>query len=172
MDYLAMPEFWLAIPDLEGFYEASSHGRIRSLPRATTRGKILKPTPRDKDGRLKVSISVNGETAYCDVGVLVARVFIGPRPAGEQVCHGPAGLADNSPGNLYYGTPKRNMQDRKRDGTHPAGEKNGRAKMTWAIADEVRQRYGTGESQRALAQEFDVTPGAIAHIIHNRNWVR
>jgi hypothetical protein len=119
-----------------------------------------------------VSISVQGKTTYYDVAVLVARTWIGPRPPGQQVRHGLAGLADNNPGNLSYGTPKRNMQDRHRDGTWPSGEKNGHAKLTWTIADEVRERYRTGESQRALAREFSVTPGTIAHIIHNRNWVR
>jgi plasmid maintenance system antidote protein VapI len=181
MDYLAMPEQWRAIPGLEGYYDASTHGRIRSVRRMTASGwrggKILKPTGRGStrhpsdSGRLKVSISIQGKVTYYDVAVLVARAFLPPAQPGEQVRHGPAGLADNSPGNLSYGTPKQNHQDRHRDGTWPAGENNGNAKLTWEKIAEIRQRYRDGERQKDLAAEFGVTSSLIGHIIHGRVWV-
>lgn len=175
MNYLAMPEQWRAIPDLEGFYDASTHGRIRSVRRMTSRGwrggTILKPGQL-KDGRLVVSIFVPGRKAVsCKVATLVARTWIGPRPAGQHVCHGPAGLTDNTPGNLYYGTPKRNSQDRKRDGTWMAGEQNGRARLTWELVQQIRTQSATGETQVSLAKTYKVSRGAICHITSGRHWV-
>lgn len=165
-------ERWLPIPSYEGLYEASDFGRIRSLPRATTSGRILHPSPRDKNGRLKVSLSKNGKIKYCDVAVLVAITFIGPHLPGQQVRHGPAGVKDNSVTNLCYGSAKDNQRDRLRDGTWPSGELNTRARLTWKIADECRQRYENGERPTDLSREFGVTCSAISHIIHGRTWIR
>ena len=109
-------------------------------------GKIRVPYPRGKYGRLMILLSVNGKRTNCGVGVLVARIFIGSRPPGD-VPHGPAGQADCSPDNLYYGPPKRNTHDRKRDGTWMTGEQNGRARLTWALVREVRQRYQAGKRE-------------------------
>src|SRR5215831_1125399 len=156
MDYLAMHEIWLAIPDLKGFYEASTHGRIRSTGeqpgRGRPRGNVLTPGPRDKAGHLRVTLSVKGKRISTDVAPLIARTFIGPRPPGEEVCHGPAGISENNPGNLYYGTRKRNSQDRQRDGTWMAGEANGNRKLDWARVGQIRARSQAGESDRDLAQ--------------------
>jgi len=89
-DYLAMPEQWRAIPGLEGYYDASTHGRIRSVPRLRTRGRIRKLTP-DRKGYAMIIISVEGKHTTYKVATLVARTFIGPRPPGQYVLHGPAG---------------------------------------------------------------------------------
>ena len=124
-----MPEQWRAIPGLEGYYDASSHGHIR---RSAT-GRVRKPYPTGPYRRLMVLLSIDGKHVNCYVGALVARTWIGPRPPGHHVCHGPAGQNDCSPDNLYYGTPKRNTHDRKRDGTWMAGEQNGRARLTWEL---------------------------------------
>ena len=35
-------ETWKPIKDYEGLYEVSNYGNVRSLPRATTSGKMLK----------------------------------------------------------------------------------------------------------------------------------
>jgi hypothetical protein len=175
VDYLAMPEQWRVIPDLEGFYDASSHGRIRSLRHWTSRGwrggNILKPSQL-KDGRLVVTICIPGrKEATCKVAALVARAFLGSRPPGQHVCHGPAGLRDNSPGNLYYGTPWRNSHDRKRDGTWMAGEQNGRTTLTRELVEEIRERCLNGETQVSLARNYGVSRGAICHIVSGRTWV-
>jgi len=171
MNYLAMPEQWRDIPGLEGCYQASSHGRIYSLPRHGTLGGIRKPYPSGKYGRLMVLISAGGKRKNCYVGALVARTWIGQRPAGQQVCHGPAGQNDCSPDNLYYGTPKRNQADRWRDGTEPAGEQNGRAKLTWELVGQIRQRALAGESQASLAREFEMGRTTIGMLVRGETWV-
>lgn len=164
-------ERWRAIPGLEGYYDASSYGQIRSLPRHGRQGRIRKPYPSGKYKRLMVFLSVNGKRTNCYVGVLVARTFIGPRPPGKHVCHGRAGQADCSPGNLYYGTPKRNTHDRKRDGTWMTGEQNGRARLTWALAAEILVRCQAGESQVSLARELKVGKTTISDVVRGETWI-
>lgn len=167
-----MPEQWRAIPGLEGYYDASTYGQIRSLPRPGTRGGIRKPYPSGKYQRLMVLISVHGKRTNCYVGILVARTFIGLRPPGKHVCHGPAGQADCSPDNLYYDTPKRNTHDRKRDGTWMTGEQNGRTRLTWDLVSQIRSRHAIGETQASLAREFRVGKSTIGGIIRNETWQR
>lgn len=175
MDYLALPERWEPIPGLEGFYEASTHGNIRSvgesLPRGRPRGNQLTPSPRDKAGHLRVTLSVQGKRISTDVAPLIARTFLGKPKPDEETCHGPAGVSENNPGNLYYGTGKRNSQDRKRDGTWMGGENNGLAKLTWAKVTAIRQRYDDGERMTALAAEYGVTPAAIGNVVRGKTWV-
>lgn len=167
MDYLAMPEQWRVIPRTEGCYEASTHGRIR---RADTQ-RVRKPCPSGPYGRLMVLLSMNGKHVNCYVGELVARTWLGPRPLGQVVRHGPGGQADNNPGNLCYGTYKQNTDDRKRDGTWMTGEQNGRAKLTWPQVTEIRQRYQDGEKQYVLAAEFGTARSVIGGIVRNELWV-
>lgn len=167
MSYLSEPERWRAVPGLEDCYDASTHGRIR---RAETQ-RVRKPTPTGPYKRMMVFLSINGEVQNRYVGELVARTWIGKRPKGHFVCHGPAGQADCSPDNVYYGTPKRNTLDRKRDGTWMTGEQNGRAKLTWALVEEIRERNRHGESQVSLARAFRVGKSTIGGVVCNKTWV-
>lgn len=100
------PEAWKAIPGAEQRYEASSHGRVRSLDRiiptasgrtALVKGRILKPV-----------MSPTGlGTVTCDgrryaVHILIATLFV-ERPAGARyVRHRNGDRSDNSAGNLQW----------------------------------------------------------------------
>jgi hypothetical protein len=167
VSYLSEPEEWRQIPGLEGYYDASTHGRIK---RAST-GRIRKPYPTGPYKRMMVLLSIDGHHQNRYVGELVARTWIGPRPPGQLVRHGPAGQADNNPGNLCYGTYKQNTWDRKRDNTWMTGEQNGRATLTWKQVREIRRRYRDGERQHVLASEFGVVRSVIGGICRNEIWV-
>jgi len=167
VSYLSEPERWRVIPGTEDLYEASTHGRIR---RASS-GRVRKLTPTGPYQRRMVLLSIGGKHVNCYAGELVARTWIGPRPPGQLVRHGPGGQADNNPGNLCYGTHKQNTWDRLRDGTWMTGEQNGRAKLTWELVRKIRRRCQDGERQYALAAEFGVVRSVISEIIRNEIWV-
>ena len=76
-------EKWRPIAEYEGLYEVSNYGRVRSLKRATTNGKVLHPVA-DKDGYLKLSLSANGKAKRYFVHRLVAEAFL-PKEAGKNV---------------------------------------------------------------------------------------
>jgi hypothetical protein len=110
-------ESWRPIPGYEGSYEASDLGRIRSLPRRTTRGGILRGSTHQFGYRV-VHLSHFGVKQREGVHVLVARTFLGPRPEGQEVRHRDGNPSNNQVSNLRYGTRSENASDAVEHGTH------------------------------------------------------
>lgn len=163
-------ERWLPYPGYAGFYEVSDRGNVMSLPRETTRGKLLKAQISSK-GYRQVGLSKYGKVTIRRVGRMVLETFDKPCPPGHEACHGPGGQLDDSLDNLSWGTASKNQgEDRVRDGTDNRGERNVRSKLTGAIVLECRRRYATGESQVALAREFSVSPESMNAAICGRTW--
>lgn len=177
------PERWLPVVGYEGLYEVSDLGRVRSLSRVVSRsgprgprvriaGQALKVRPpAGTDPYAHVELNRDGERRYMRVHVLVAAAFLGPRPAGYEICHGPGGKTDNRLANLSYGTrAKNNGPDKLRDGTARFGTRNLQAKLTDEIVRECRDRVAAGESRRALAREFGVSPTAMEYAVRGIKW--
>ena len=106
-------EEWKPVEGYELRYEVSSMGRVRSLPR----GNILKASAAGR-GYPSVALSQSGVAKTRYIHHLVAYAFLGERPAGMDICHGPNGMTDSSVANLRYDTHHGNMRDSLRDGTH------------------------------------------------------
>ena len=70
-----MKEVWKDIKDFEGLYQVSNLGRVRSLPRNTTSGKILKPR-KDIYGYVSVCLFKEGVRYWKKIHRLVAQEFI------------------------------------------------------------------------------------------------
>jgi hypothetical protein len=99
-------EIWKSIPEFEGYYEASSLGRIRSLDVIRTapnggewvkKGQILKPRVINDFGHLGVKLSVNGVKCDRTVHYLVATAFHGERPEGLLIRHLDGRPSNNAP---------------------------------------------------------------------------
>lgn len=169
-------ERWLPVSVLgyEHLYEVSSHGHVRSLPRSTGSGvrggQLLKLVPKNKYGHLKVTLSNEGCRVTYDVHWLVSRAFLGAPPPGQEARHGTTLVSDNSVDNLSYGTSADNQRDRVRDGTDQRGEHSAKAKLTWAIAREIRRRRAAGERGSDLAREFHTTQSTVWQIASNQQW--
>jgi hypothetical protein len=116
-----MAETWKAVVGYEGLYEVSDAGRVRSLPRNTTSGKILKPTPRTK-GHLAVSLHNMGRKSVA-VHKLVLEAFVGPAPVGMECCHNDGIPSNNVLSNLRWGTKSSNALDQVKHGVHNMASK-------------------------------------------------
>ena len=68
-------EEWRDIEGYEGLYQISNLGRVKSFPRPTTPGGILKTIKR-KDGYCSIKLSKNGKVKKVLVHRLVAKAFI------------------------------------------------------------------------------------------------
>lgn len=170
-----MREEWRAVVGYEGFYEVSSRGRVRSLDRWGTllcRGKLacrvysgrVLATSKHVGGYVLVTLQVGERRRTYGVHQLVAAAFLGPCPAGLEVCHWNGNPARNVPSNLRYGTRAENSKDRDRHGTTRRGEQHGCAKLTAADVRAIRaaagkvrlkdlgKRYGTHLSNISLIQ--------------------
>jgi hypothetical protein len=106
-------EQWKPVVGYEGRYEVSSQGRVRSLPRARTKGGVLKPWEQGKCAYLAVKLRDRPSRRDRSVLVhtLVAEAFLGPRPTGEQVRHLNTDSRDNRAENLAYGSAVDNARD-------------------------------------------------------------
>ena len=167
-------EEWRPVPGYEGYYGVSNLGRVRSLRRQTAKGmsggRLLKPGPSGKYGYLMVTLSKEGCQRRVPVHALVAAAFLGSRPEGMVVLHGPNGNQDNRASELHYGTEKENQRDRLRDGTDNRGEKHRNSKLTQAMVDEIRQRYAAGETSFAMAPDYGVVPSTIRAVLSGFSW--
>ena len=175
-DATPAPERWLPVVGWEGLYEVSDLGHVRSLDRTVTmrcrwggtcekrmRGRMLKQFAQ-LSGHLHVGL-FDGARKEPNrlVHDLVTEAFLGPRPPGTEVCHGPGGTADNRLVNLRYDTHLANCEYRTRDGKY-------HFKLTRAIAAEIRARHGAGESQKALAEAYQVNNSMISKIVRGLRW--
>lgn len=158
--------------DYEGLYEVSDQGNVRSARRRKgSRGGPLKPAlTGGSSPRLCVILYKNGKRRTRLVHHLVLEAFTGPRPPGQEACHGPGGALDNRHVNLYWGTREQNQADRVRDGTSNRGEQQWQARLTAEIVIECRRRYEAGETQAVLAKEFGITGPAMSDAITGRRW--
>jgi hypothetical protein len=175
-------EHWLPI---EGFehYEVSDLGRVRSIDRTIMvmhRGRSL--SGRNYKGRIlrpwlhtagyQVVVLLRDRVPHqCYVHDLVTATFIGPKPPGHQVCHGPNGPGDNRLSELRYGTPSSNMQDCVRDGTDKRGERSPVAKLNDAAVRDIRARYAAGGvTLEQLGDEHGVTLSNIGMVVRRDTW--
>ena len=76
-------EVWLPVRDYEGLYEVSNYGRVKSLPRTTTKGGILTPHINTRNGYCYVQLSKNGIGKTKRVHKLVMMAF-NPAPVGDK----------------------------------------------------------------------------------------
>jgi hypothetical protein len=144
-------EKWADIPGYEGWYQASSHGQIRSVRRfgaedARVPKTTLKPGYTTA-GRQQVALSrqLDGEAYATSVRFLVHRLvyaaFHGPVPDGFEVRHRSDDFYNNREDNLI---------------AQPKPQ---------AITEDQARRIKFGnERQIDLAKEFDVSQTAISHI--------
>lgn len=170
------PERWLPIPGWEDLYWVSDLGRVRSWHKRTLRKRpdgLLTPTLMGDPPHLRLTVVLyrSGVRANRPVHQLVAEAFLGPRPTGCDVRHGPGGPFDNRAVNLSYGTRRDNMLDMVRDGTLPMGETCRFAILTDEQVRVIRARYTAGGvTQLALAREYGVGQVTVSEIVRRTTW--
>jgi hypothetical protein len=107
---MATKEIWREVDGYEGLYQVSNFGRVKSLPRATTSGKILKIQINPKNKYCYVGLCRDNKKASKRVHILVANAFLGTNPNKLQVNHKDGNKANNKVSNLEYCTQSENMK--------------------------------------------------------------
>lgn len=130
---------------------------------------MLNPWLNDQ-GYLCVTLYRDGKPYKRKIHALVAEAFIGPRPGGLEVLHGPDGKLDNRASQLRYDTHRRNNLDKFRDGTQPMGEKHPLATLTAALVAECRRMHAEGMAVNALADLHDVGLSALRDAVNGKTW--
>jgi hypothetical protein len=113
------------------------------------------------------------------VHTLVLLAFVGPRPRGAHACHNDGTKTNNSAANLRWDTPRGNILDRDKHGTHNKGDRNGRAKVSEELVKRLRTRYAQMKGGRAkaargtcvtLAAEFHLPIHHVYELTARESW--
>lgn len=161
-------EKWREIVGFEDAYEVSDMGRVRALVGGQRWGRILKPDYSRKNYPCVV-LYLDGVRAKRAVAGLVLAAFVGPKPAGMEICHNDGNQKHNWPSNLRYDSRAGNFADKVRHGTDARGEKHPKAKLTTKDVATIRMSRGR-ISQQALADRYGVTQSHISDIQLHRSW--
>ena len=156
-------EVWKPVVGFEGTHEVSDRGRVRG------RRKVLRQ--HFNHGYPQVTLRSGDTLTSMLVHRLVAEAFIGPRPAGDEICHGDGDKANNTAENLRYDTRAANGQDKRKHGHGWRGEAVNTSVMTTEKVLSARARYARGGiTVTALAAEFGMSRPGMSHIINRRHW--
>ena len=173
-----MIEKWRDVVGLEGRYQASDFGRVRSLDRTTIRsdgqtrryrGKMLTPTLLPV-GYFAVRLMVDGKYLTHYVHRLVLLSFVGSPLEDEECRHLDGDPQNNHLGNLKWGTSGENSADMIRHGTIVRGESIWCAKLTELDVLAIRVWARCGYMMKDIAAVFDVHPSNITMIVKRKRW--
>lgn len=164
-------ETWKTIPGYSR-YSASSLGRIRRDVRVYRTPAGIVSQHINEGGYWSCCITGDDSVSRkLEVHPLVAAAFIGIRPPGLFVCHGPAGKLVNTPSNLRYDTAAENVEDSRRDGTMCIGSRHPASKLTeddvLKIIVLLVQRQLT---HREIGAMFGVDGAVIGKISLGKSW--
>ena len=174
-----MTEIWKDIKGYEGFYQASTLGRILAKERQVfhSRGgmktlseKILSKS-KANNGYSVVCLCKEGKVKQETVHRIIAKTFI-PNPEDKpQVNHINGIKTDNRIENLEWATSHENNKHAFAIGIRSMtkGQSCSWAKLTRKQAMEIKYDF-PDMPVKELAQKYNVSYGAIYGIIKKRNW--
>jgi hypothetical protein len=120
-------EKWIELKGSGGRYKVSDKGRVYG----SYRNKILSPS-KDKDGYLRLALSVNKKRSYIRLHRLVAIAFWGDKGLCYDVDHIDCDIENNALDNLQWISKADHWAKRTRDGNKAIGERHGKSKYTEA----------------------------------------
>lgn len=162
-------EIWKDIKGLEGSYQVSNLGRVKSLARVIKRSdnkiqtfkeRILKVLP-DNNGYSRVSLPINGKQTKVRIHRLVAKAFIDNPDNRLQVNHIDGNKSNNHITNLEWCTTKENVIHAYKIGL----KKPTNRKLTEEQILEIKNSSLKGV---VLTKKFKVSKGLISNIKNNR----
>jgi hypothetical protein len=178
-------EIWKDIPEYEGYYQASSLGRIRSLDMVVKHwrggkmkklGRIMKQRkvthPQREGFYLSVMLCVDQVKKIYSVHRLVALAFI-PNPLKKEfINHKNGSKNDNRVENLEWVTCSENNQHAMDSKLRSAakGERSAMAKLNTEKVLKIRALLSGGQTPKQISVRFNVSPSTIYYIKNRSTW--
>ena len=170
-------ESWRSIPGFSG-YEASTLGRIRSIDRPDTLGRIafgrVLSLYVNSRGYVQARVKSDSRKSAHTVAahLLVALAFLGARPTRHEIAHNDGNPGNNAPMNLRYATHKENEADKIRHGAqfYAHGERNGHAKLDAESVKRIRTALKHGVPASSLEFEYGISQSAVSLIKTRKTW--
>lgn len=156
-------EQWSAI---DGFpsYEVSDLGRVRN-----SRGHILSQHL-SSAGYPQVGLTRDGKKLTKSVHRLVCRAFHGPPPLGCETAHLDGDRGNARAENLIWATSAENNQHKRLHGTHQAGARHPRARLSVQQVADIRERAAGGERHKSIAEAHGTHRKYVGKIIRGERW--
>lgn len=175
-------EIWKDIIGLEGYYQISNRGNVRSLDRRVPNPKygtiLLKGKPKavsiSRFGYVRVMLAKYPYEKWNSVHQLVANAFLPPKPKNKnQINHINGIKSDNRPENLEWCNASENQLHSFRTGLHKKlyGQANPAAKLDIEKVKKIRTSYSDGAKIKELANAYSVSRGTIENIVNLKSWV-
>lgn len=148
-------------------YKISNLGNVKmTANNASRKERILKPLVTNR-GYYRVALYKNKKPSFFSIHRLVAKHFI-PNPENKkQVNHKDGDKSNNISTNLEWNTGRENKNHAITNKLYASGEKNGRAKLSQAQVDEIRN---STLNQYKLAEKYNVSQGTISRIKTRKGW--
>lgn len=172
-------EIWKTIAGYEGFYDVSSHGRVRSHDRVVVtvngitqrrKGVIMRPALRA--GYPFVLLQVKNKIQQVHVHRLVASAFCEKPEECDVVNHIDGDKTNNNSENLEWTTHRGNARHAIDTGLREikTGERAACSKLTQIEVDEIRRKLAGGQTGASIAREYGVHVMTISNIRNGKSW--
>ena len=171
-------EYWRPLPGWEGYYEISSLGRVKILPRIINIGKDK--SPRFSKAKI-MKPGYNGNGYLCFAAVIkgkkiqkfsnhraIALAFI--PGVGDVVRHIDGNKLNCCVENLCWGTLKDNSEDSERHGTRPHGTGRWNARLNEDDIPRIFSMKNSGMTFTEMAKVFGVARSTISNVIYRSHW--
>lgn len=126
-----------------------------------------------KSGHMRASLRYgDGPWVKKFIHTLILEAFTGPCPPGMECLHRDGDPQNNSLSNLRWGTRSENVRDAITHGTcnFSPGDRHSFAKITSRKAEQIRELLRDGQTQRAIARQFNVAQPTISAIARGERW--
>ena len=170
---------WKDIPGYEGYYQASTGGRVKSVDREVIdingktyryRGKVLNLRLNHK-GYPFVKLSKDRDYKNITTHILVAKTFINNPENKPQVNHIDADKTNNNVNNLEWVTNKENMIHASKNGLlNKKHENNPNAILTIKEVLEIADSLKRNVPIKKIAKIYKVSRYCIYDIKRGKNW--
>lgn len=168
---------YLFIDDInKGYFRIDGEGRIWRTAIKNWIKPFIKITEREmkhvnKFGYIQISFDKNGKTYLCSAHRLVWIYFNGEIPDNKQINHKNGIKHDNRLENLELVTPSQNDKHAFKIGLKcHKGEKHPQSKLTENDVRLIIFRYLTGETQRKIAKDFNISNQHVSSIVNCKTW--
>lgn len=175
-------EIWKDIKQLEGLYQISNLGRVKSLPRVINSPvqkcgfriskEKIKSLQNNGKGYYQLYVQVNNKRKLFYIHRLVAKYFI-PNPENKpEVNHINGIKTDNRVENLEWVTSSENTIHAIKNNLIRFGEKSYNNLLTEQKVLLIRRlfRINPNFSRKNVAKKFNVSEGCIYGVIRNVTW--
>ena len=158
---------WRPIPEFEDYF-ASDDGEILSLAKSRSKPRILNQVT-SSDGHKYVFLYKNKKQTKMFVHRAVLMAWVGMPGPDEEGRHLNDKPGENNLENLAWGTRQENVDDKRRNGGIPIGERSGTHKLTEKQVLEIKKLYGK-QPLRVIAAKFGVSHTAIRRAALGIKW--